>query len=104
MEKLLNNPVDKNFGTFQLSESVDIGIVAAATGLFRLVSSFNGSQITIEANINSGNNIIFPLSELNESKRYKFVVLDAANNQLFDSSANSVFELTTIINQTFNQS
>lgn len=94
----LNNPSQRDFGLFATSESVNTGIVAASGGLFRFVTGFNGTYDAIETEIEQGAVIQFPLHKLNESKRYKFLILNPSRQQITDTDGNSVFQLTTCIN------
>jgi len=84
-------------------DSADFDVLAQVTGTHKLVTEFLGMQITIEADFGVGDNITFPIDQLNENYQYTVELFDPNDAKILIRKNDidyDCFRFKTVINKT----
>lgn len=90
-----------NFCTQNVCGEIDFDIVAIDPGVYVLVTEYLGVQITIAKTFAAGEQIVFPLSLLNENYEYTVNLFEPGGSQVViskDSVDYDCFKFKTVIN------
>lgn len=82
-------------------DSIDFGITAQAEGVHKLVLDFLGSLTTLTETFGNGDEIIFPVTDLNENMIFTARLYQPDGKQIIiskDGVEYDCFEFKTIIN------
>jgi len=71
-----------NFCNQNVCGEIDFDIIAQIAGTHRLVTEFLGIKITIENVFGIGDNITFPIDQLNENFQYTVELFDPNNAKI----------------------
>lgn len=88
-----------------ICDEIDFDIKAQVDGTHKLITYFLGKKVTILKDFSIGDNLIFPLSGLNENYEYTVELFDPNNAKVLirkDDTDYDCFNFSTTINMTIN--